>query len=48
MANQLYIPVSDSATCLNGLIVMFINNWSGSRTEQLFVEKSLESDIPLF
>ena len=48
MANQLYIPACDSATCLNGLIVMFINNWSGLNTEQLFVEISFPNDIPLF
>jgi len=48
MANQLYIPASDSATCLNGLIAVFINKWSGSRTGQLFVENPIASDIPLF
>lgn len=48
MANQLYIPASGSATCLNGLIAMFINKWSGSHTEQLFLDISLGSDIPLF
>ena len=48
MNNRLYIPSSESSTCLNGLITIFINNWSGSKTRQIFVEKLLDDDKPLF
>ena len=50
-ATRLYIPVSDDSTSLDGLIAVFINNWSGARTKQIFVndlDNVLTKDRPLF
>lgn len=37
MTNTLYIPVMDGSTTLNGLITIFINNWSGNKTQLTLV-----------
>lgn len=45
MTNTLYIPIADGTTSLNGLIALFINNWSGSKTQLAFVDQPSESDV---
>ncbi len=45
---QLHIPVSDNLTSLNGLIAVFVNKWSGSKTKEVYVNNSLSVNQPLF
>lgn len=48
MANTLFAPVWDGSTSLNGLIAMFINQWSGNKTELNLVECQKLSASPVF
>nr|SVE75751.1 EOG090X0615 [Daphnia hispanica] len=48
MTNTLYIPVMDGTTSLNGLIAMFINSWSGNKTQLTLVNYPSDSlTIPI-
>nr|SVE72933.1 EOG090X0615 [Ceriodaphnia reticulata] len=48
MANTLYIPVTNGSTSLNGLVTLFVNNWSGNKTLLTLVDRSSDSDSPTF
>lgn len=48
MTNTLYIPVMDGSTSLNGVIAMFINSWSGNKTQLTLVNHPSDSwTIPI-
>nr|SVE78857.1 EOG090X0615 [Daphnia lumholtzi] len=48
MTNTLYIPVMDGSTSLSGVIAMFINSWSGNKTQLTLVNHSSDSlTIPI-
>ena len=46
--NTLYIPVTDGSTSLNGLVALFVNNWSGNKTLLTLVDRPSGSDSPTF
>lgn len=50
MANKLFAPIWGGSTSLNGLVAIFINQWSGNKTELKTVEcqEIKDSDSPLF
>nr|SVE88634.1 EOG090X0615 [Daphnia sinensis] len=48
MTNTLYIPVMDGSTSLDGVIAMFINSWSGNKTQLTLVNHPSDSlTIPI-
>nr|SVE91760.1 EOG090X0615 [Daphnia sinensis] len=48
MTNTLYVPVMDGSTSLDGVIAMFINSWSGNKTQLTLVNHPSDSlTIPI-
>lgn len=48
MTNTLYIPTVGGSTSINGLIALFINNWSGNKTLLTLVDHPSGSESPTF
>lgn len=48
MTNTLYIPVTKRSTSLNGLVSLFVHNWSGNTTLLTLVDHPSDSESPSF